>query len=277
MRSISASGTRRSPIFLLSLSTNTGRDGSSRRSASHRRVSKAFCDGCALPGTRPSTEPRWLARRFEVEHLRACGGERMRAGGSCPSRSARRSRASRTAAGSASSSATTARRNVAVAAFEHVDAKADLVEHGRERAAALAAAPAVDERRPFARLVEHVALDVRRDVARDERRAALLRLERRDLLVLACRSRARSPSSSDGQLTAPGSRSSANSPGERASTMVSKRPRSAIASAALTRIRAMDHRRWERRSDAAAGRAPGRPKPGRAPSGGSERTRERGG
>src|SRR4029079_12828251 len=58
--------------------------------------------------------------------------------------------------------------------------------------------------------------------------------------------------------------------------MVSKRSRSAMASAALTRIKAMDERRWERRSDAAAGRAPGRPKRGRAPSGGSERS-ERGG
>ena len=34
----------------------------------------------------------------------------------------------------------------AVAAFEQMDAKADLVEHGSERTAALAAAPAVDQR-----------------------------------------------------------------------------------------------------------------------------------
>ena len=73
---------------------------------------------------------------------------------------------------------------VAVPALEDVDAKADLLEHRRQRAAALAAAPAVDERRPFARLVEHVPLDVGGDVARDQRRAALLRLERRHLLVL---------------------------------------------------------------------------------------------
>src|SRR5206468_4979058 len=73
---------------------------------------------------------------------------------------------------------------VAVAAFEDVDAKADLLEHRRERAAALAAAPAVDERRPLSRLVEHVPFDMRGDVARNERCAALLRLERGDLLVL---------------------------------------------------------------------------------------------
>jgi hypothetical protein len=65
-----------------------------------------------------------------------------------------------------------------------VDAKADLPEHQAERAAALSAAPAVDERRPLARQLEHVALEVRGDVARREDRAALSRGEGRDLLVL---------------------------------------------------------------------------------------------
>ena len=73
------------------------------------RVSNAFCVGCALPGTRPSTEPRWLA---SASRSSTCAPWRRarRGGGSCPSRSARRRRASRSASGSASSSATTARR-----------------------------------------------------------------------------------------------------------------------------------------------------------------------
>ena len=129
MRAISASGTRRSPIFLLSLSTNTGRDGSSRRSASQTSVSNAFCDGCALPGTRPSTEPRWLASAFEVEHLRAARGERVAAGGSCPSRSGRRRRGTSKPRRQRLERGDDGAAEVAVAAFEHVDAKADLVEH----------------------------------------------------------------------------------------------------------------------------------------------------
>ena len=71
-----------------------------------------------------------------------------------------------------------------VAAFEQVDAKADLAEYQAERIASLAAAPAVDERRPVARQFEHVTLDMRCDVARDQRGAALPRGERRHLLVL---------------------------------------------------------------------------------------------
>ena len=124
------------------------------------------------PGTRPSTEPRWLASASRSSTCAPCARRARRAGGSCPSRSGRRRRASE------------ARRQrlelgddgaaeVAVAALEDVDAKADLLEHGRERAAALAAAPAVDERRPLARLVEHVALDVaRRRCARPAPRRA---------------------------------------------------------------------------------------------------------
>ena len=53
----------------------------------------------------------------------------------------------------------------------------------RERAAALAAAPAVDERRPVARLVGEWALEHRGDVARDQRGAGAPRGERRLLRV----------------------------------------------------------------------------------------------
>jgi len=64
-----------------------------------------------------------------------------------------------------------------IAAVELHRAKPDLAKHVRERAAALAAAPAVDERGPFARLVAHVRFDDARDVARDDRRARLARVE----------------------------------------------------------------------------------------------------
>ena len=117
-----------------------------------------------------------VGEAFEVEDLRARGSERVeqaalaRSGRPAdhPPRQPLRHRLERGDDGAA---------EIAVAAFEDVDAKADLLEHRRERAAALAAAPAVDERRPLARLVQHVALDVGGDVARDQRRAALLRLE----------------------------------------------------------------------------------------------------
>src|SRR5579864_9023086 len=71
----------------------------------------------------------------------------------------------------------------AITAVELRGAKADLTEHVHQRAAALAAAPAIDERRPFPRLVAHVGFDDARDVARDDRGAGLARIERRDLHV----------------------------------------------------------------------------------------------
>ena len=76
-------GTRRSPIFRLSLSTNTGRAGSKRRSASQSRVSNAFCHGCDVPGTRPEHRAAVVGERFEVEHLRALRRAAPAAGGSC--------------------------------------------------------------------------------------------------------------------------------------------------------------------------------------------------
>jgi hypothetical protein len=62
MRSINASGTRRLPTFLLSDSTNTGRDGSNDESALQIAVSNDFCEGCGASGRSPSTEPRCAAR-----------------------------------------------------------------------------------------------------------------------------------------------------------------------------------------------------------------------
>jgi hypothetical protein len=72
---------------------------------------------------------------------------------------------------------------LAVAAGEHPRAKADLVEHERERAAALAAAPAVDEGRPVLALAGHLALEVARDVGGHQCGAALAGIEGRLLLV----------------------------------------------------------------------------------------------
>jgi hypothetical protein len=62
-------------------------------------------------------------------------------------------------------------------------APADLAQHVGERAAALAAAPAVDERRPVARLCGEWTLQHRRDVACDQCRAGTPRRKRRVLCV----------------------------------------------------------------------------------------------
>src|SRR6185437_1027521 len=70
-----------------------------------------------------------------------------------------------------------------VAAFELGGAKADLAQHVHERAAALAAAPAIDERRPFRRTIANMGLDDVRDVAGDECGTELARFERRHLDV----------------------------------------------------------------------------------------------
>ena len=195
IRWISGSGTRSSPIFLLSLSTNTGRAGSSRRERVPQRDVECFCVGCALPGTSPSTEPRWLAidsRSSTWPPFAAIAPSRRLLPEPVGPQTTRQSKR----VGSLLERRDDGTPELAVAALEDVDAKADLAEHRRERAAALAAAPAVDERQASraAACRMHVALDVRRDVARHERRAALARRERRDLLCTRCRSTARSAS-----------------------------------------------------------------------------------
>ena len=67
----------------------------------------------------------------------------------------------------------------AISAFELHGAPADFVENLGQCAAALPAAPAIDERLPLARALGEGRLQHRRDVARDQRRATLARLERR--------------------------------------------------------------------------------------------------
>ena len=70
-----------------------------------------------------------------------------------------------------------------VAAFDAVGIPADLAKNDLHGAAALASAPAVDQRAPVLRLVEQVFLQMARDVLRDQRCADLLGLEGGDLLV----------------------------------------------------------------------------------------------
>ena len=180
---ISASATRRSPIFLLSLSTKTSRVGvEAAQRAPDARV-ELLLRRLLAAGDEAEHRAAVIGERFQVEDLRSLRGE----GAEQPALARARRPAddapakSRRQLGELGDDGAA---EIAVAAVEDMDAKADLIEHRRERAAALAAAPAVDERRPLARLVEHVPLDVAGDVARHQRRAALLRVERRHLRVL---------------------------------------------------------------------------------------------
>src|SRR4029453_7287273 len=70
-----------------------------------------------------------------------------------------------------------------IASFELDGAPSDLVQKVNERAAALAAAPAIDDRRPAARLARDRTFEHRRDVARDDRRPRTLGGESRFLRV----------------------------------------------------------------------------------------------
>jgi hypothetical protein len=166
----------------LSLSTNTGRRASKPRSACHSIVSKRFC-WAAAARQRPSTEPRWQARPPgpAPAHRRPPAPA---AAGSCRCRCGRTARGSAACCGSVCSFAHHARGRPCSRRRARAPCEADLAEHQRQRARALAAAPAVDQRPPFARHVGHACAPRGGDVARHQHRAALARLERRDLLVL---------------------------------------------------------------------------------------------
>ena len=71
----------------------------------------------------------------------------------------------------------------AIAALELRRVPADFGEDVRHGAASLAAAPAVDQRTPVPAVRGEVFLDVAGNVFRHQRRAALFRIERRDLLI----------------------------------------------------------------------------------------------
>ena len=68
----------------------------------------------------------------------------------------------------------------AIAAVELRRAPADFAQHVDERAAPLSAAPAIDERLPFPRLVACMSFDDARDIARDQCGTDLARIERRN-------------------------------------------------------------------------------------------------
>ena len=70
-----------------------------------------------------------------------------------------------------------------VAAVELADLPADLHQHMRHRAAAPAAAPAVNQRLPVARPIEHDGADVARNIRADQRGADFFGVERRNLFV----------------------------------------------------------------------------------------------
>jgi hypothetical protein len=70
-----------------------------------------------------------------------------------------------------------------VATFEQMHPKADLAQDQRQRVAALAAAPAVDQGLPVLGFVQDLALDMGGNIAGDQGGTDLLRFERADLLV----------------------------------------------------------------------------------------------
>ena len=240
MRSISASGTRRSPTFLLSLSTNTGRAGSRRAQRVPERGVEGLLRGCGSPGTRPSTEPRWLA---SASRSSTCAPARAApaAGGSCPSRSAPQTTRSRSAPAASPSVGDDGAAERLVAALEQVDAKADLVEH-RGRASRCAGRRASSRPAAASRAAcrAHGARCARRRCAPTSAAPRFLAVERRDLLVFGA-DEARSASSSDGQLTAPG-------------RSVDRRTRSSASARRRWRCRRHRADRWSLRMPAASGR-----------------------
>ena len=70
-----------------------------------------------------------------------------------------------------------------VAAVDDAHIETDFAQNQRQRTTAFAAAPAVGQRFPVARLVHHMLDDVRRYIGRRHRRATFFRLKRVDLLV----------------------------------------------------------------------------------------------
>ena len=143
----SASGTCTVPIACSPIRRRPGAPDRIAAALRASSLSNAFCDGCGSPGRSPSSEPRCSRERFEIEHLRAFGGERGEQAALAGAREAADDAKSNAPAASRAC-ATHVAPICAIAAFELDRAPADLVQHVRERAAALSAAPAVDERAP---------------------------------------------------------------------------------------------------------------------------------
>ena len=192
MRSISASGTRRLPTFLLSDSTNTGRAGSKPESAVQIAVSNAFCVGCGASGRSPSTEPRCAASTSRSSTCAPACAQRLQEPALARARGAA-DHVEVEASGQRLEVGDDLPAEGLVAALEARDVPAHLAQHVRR------ARPSARRRassRPAAfqsrGLPANARLEVARDVARDERGADALRLE---APTAACRScpRARAP------------------------------------------------------------------------------------
>ena len=146
------------------------------------RLSSIFCDGYGRPGRVPSTEPRCAAR---ASRSRACPPA------ACSGRS-RRLLPLPVAPWMSLKSQFCRQRGERiddvvpvrfVAAFERPRFPADLAQHVRHGARALAAAPAIDEGFPGPRFFHKDFFNMKGNVLRHQRRAELLRLEGRELLV----------------------------------------------------------------------------------------------
>ena len=124
-----------------------------------------------------------IRQRFQVQHLRALGGQRMQQPGFARAGWAANDLVA-VARGELRQIRHQRRPERLVAAIEQRDLEPDLVENQGQRAAALAAAPAIQQWLPFLRLAEYVALDMRGNILGHQRRAELFGLELADLLVL---------------------------------------------------------------------------------------------
>jgi hypothetical protein len=125
--------------------------GRSRASACQTRVSKCFCDGCGSPGIAAQDGAAVVRQAFQVEHLRAGCAQRLQqprlaAAGAAAQHAVVQQRRQREPGRRARG------REGLVAALQLRGAKADLRQHQRQAARALAAAPAVHQRAPFAGL-----------------------------------------------------------------------------------------------------------------------------
>ncbi len=146
------------------------------------RVSKCFCEGCGTPGRAPSSEPLCTARSSRSS---TCA---PRAASACSTRvlalpvAPQITRSVQLRAGRLG-----LRQHVVpealVAAGQLLRIPADQAQPGHHRAAAQAAAPAVDQRPPVRRPVGELLAQVARQVGRDHRAADPSGLEGPGLLV----------------------------------------------------------------------------------------------
>jgi hypothetical protein len=182
MASSSASGTCRRPILRLSASTKTGPRRVQRRQSRQQLRFESLLRRLRLPGQVAQHRALVRGQFLEVQDLPAARGDGFQKA------------ALAAASGAADDAETETLRQQRqlfydvtapglVAALQSLCIPADFAQDVAEGAAALAAAPAIHQRPPAARLVQQVRFDVARDVLRHQRGAELLRLEGRNLFV----------------------------------------------------------------------------------------------